>query len=101
MMYFSITFFVQEVFKLIYSLSASGCLIIEDVTCLSSKAFRVMSSLLLTSPLSALVIPAKIAHGTATQVHKLWDHISTAHIHLSLNVLGEKLSFCKTNTIKP
>lgn len=43
MMYFSIIFFVQEVFKLIYSLSASGCLIIEDVKCLSSTGFLVMS----------------------------------------------------------
>lgn len=48
MMYFSIIFFVQEVLKLIYSLSASGCLIIEDEKCLSSKGFLVMSFLLLT-----------------------------------------------------
>lgn len=60
MMYFSIIFFVQEVFKLIYSLSASGCLIIEDVKCLSSKGFLVMSFLLLTSSLSMPVIPAKL-----------------------------------------
>ena len=59
MMYFSIIFFVQEVFKLIYSVSASGCLIIEDEKCLSSKGFLVMSFLLLTSSLSTLVIPAK------------------------------------------
>lgn len=60
MMYFSITFFVQEVLKLMYSLSVSGCLIIEDVKCLSSKGFLVMSSLLLTSSLSTLVIPTKL-----------------------------------------
>lgn len=53
-MYFSIIFFVQKVFKLIYALSASGCLIIEDVKCLSPESFLVMSFLLLTSSLSML-----------------------------------------------
>lgn len=57
-MYFSIIFFVQEILKLMYSLS--GCLIIEDMKCLSSNGFLVMSSLLLTSFLSTLVIPTKL-----------------------------------------
>lgn len=54
MTYFSVSFFVQEVFKLIYSLSASGCLIIEDAKRLSLGGFLVMS-------LSLPTIPAKWA----------------------------------------
>lgn len=71
MMYFSIIFFVQEVFKLIYSLSASGCLTIEDVKCLSSKGFLVISFFAVNVFFVYACDPCQIAHGTVTQVHKL------------------------------
>lgn len=100
-MYFSIIFCVQEVLKLIYCLSASGCLIIEEVKCLSSKGCLARSFFAVNIVFVYTCDHCQIAHGTVPQVYKLWDHIGTAHINLSLNVLGENFSFCKTNIIKP
>ena len=58
-MYFYIISFVQEVFKLIYALSASGCLIMEDVRICFPKAFW-PRPLLLASPFVCAMISAKV-----------------------------------------